>query len=528
MSNRWCPVLCPGLFSLAFLLASVCSVGAAEAVLLDVPDLARRIDGLLARNQQAQGVVPARCSDDAEYIRRVYLDLAGCIPSIIDVRDFLDDTRPNKRRLWVDLLLEGKKPGRKPDAYNHHFANVWRAWLLAHVGNQAAAQLGPQIENTLRERFKENMPYDRMVRELIAATANDNGMSGSGSVFFQANEFKPENVAASVSRLFLGIKLECAQCHDDRSGGNWSQTQFWSFAAFFSGIGPQRGQQASPGEIQVPGRNKVVRACFLDGSEPVLNAGTNPRTVLADWLTSPVNPYFARAAVNRIWTYLFGTGLTEPMDEQGDHNPPSHPELLDELARQFTAHQYDLKYLLRALVASQAYQRTSVSDHPGQDNPRLFARMAIRGLSAEQLFDSLAEATEYQDGALDAPSRFNGPMPLTPRQVFLSRFSHQDKSTEAPTSILQALYLMNSAFVAERTSLEQNRTLATIADAARTNTARRVETLFLVVLSRKPTAIEASRFIAYIEHSESNREARQALADVFWALLNSAEFRLNH
>jgi hypothetical protein len=515
MCNRWSASACLGV------LALFASIPFASAAPLDETALAKRIDHHLAVRLAEQHVPPAALCSDAEFIRRVYLDLAGCIPSIIDARDFLDDTRPNKRRIWVDMLLDGKKPSRKPDAFPQHFANVYRAWILARVNSEQGAALAPAVETWLREQFKKNRPYDRMVRELIAGSA-ENG------VFFQINENKPKNLAASASRLFLGIKLECAQCHDDRSGGNWSQEQFWSFAAFFAGSDPQRGTVNNKRDIAIPGKKKTVPARFLDDAVPDWKASDNPRVVLADWLVSGKNPYFARAAVNRLWSYFFGTGLIDPIDEQGAHNPPSHPELLDELAQQFVEHKFDLKYLLRAIVSTQAYQRSSVAKHPGQNDPHLFARMVVRGLSAEQLFDSLAEATEYQDNSPTMTNRFQDPENLSPRQKFLARFAHQDKPTQAPTSILQALYLMNSSFVAERTSLEQNKTLATIADATKTDTPRRVETLFVVTLCRKPTAAESKRFVAYVERGGPTGDPRKALADVFWALLNSAEFRLNH
>jgi Protein of unknown function (DUF1553)/Protein of unknown function (DUF1549) len=469
--------------------------------LLDVETLASRIDHFLAVRQREKGVQPAPLTDDAAFIRRVYLDLAGCIPPLTDVRDFLDDTRPDKRRRWVDMLLDSKKPSRKPNAFRQHFANVWRAAILASVANNdKAAGVVTAMETWLQERLKENTPYDRLVRQMITAS------NEPSRFFYQVNESKVENLAASTSRLFLGVKLECAQCHEDRSGGSWTQSQFWSFAAFF----------ASNRELPIPGKKKkTVQARFLGGAEPSWKSGDNPQAVLVDWLVSVENPYFARAAVNRLWGYLFGTGLVDPVDEQGEHNPPSHPELLDELARQFAGHGFDLKYLIRVLVASQAYQRSSLVG-PGvlDKEPRLFGRMAVRGLSAEQLFDSLAEAAEYPDNF-----RAQG------RQQFVSRFGHRDKPTEVSTSILQALHLMNGPLVANRTSPELNATLGVLAGQA-TSPARCVESLFLMVLSRKPTLSESERIVAYLARGGVDR--REALADVFWTLLNSPEFSVNY
>lgn len=515
-----------------FALVPQISSAASPSRLLSAEELAKRIDALLAAPLAEKSIPPAPLSDDCEFLRRAYLDLAGSIPSIIDIRDFLDDTRPDKRRIWVDLILDGKKPSRRgirsdrDDAFTQHFANVWRAWILARVNTENGATLAPALETWLRERLRTNTPYDRLVRDLIAPTPGPNG-GGAVNVFYQINESKPENLAASASRLFLGIKLECAQCHDDRSGGNWSQGQFWSLAAFFAGVGQQNGPPSDKREIDIPGKKKTARARFLDDSEPNWKSAANPRAVLAGWITRADNPYFARAAVNRLWSYFFGTGLIDPIDEQGAHNPPSHPQLLDELAQQFSRHNFDLKYLIRALVATQTYQRTSVATHPGQDDPRLFARMVVRGLSAEQLFDSLAEATEYEDNSPPVMNRYSDPESLSPRQKFLARFAHQDKPTEAPTSILQALYLMNGSFVAERTSLEQNKTLATLADQTGPDE-KRLDSLFLAVLSRRPTTAELKRFLEYYRRGGPSSDRRKALADIFWALLNSAEFRLNH
>ena len=537
MMCRWTVLVALGLFVLASTVTAGDTRSQDPDGLLDADALARRIDYWLDVRLAAAGLNAAPIADDAEFIRRVYLDLAGCVPPVIDARDFLDDNRPDKRLIWIEMLLDGRKPTRKPDAFTTHFTNVWRAWLLSRVDSERTAVLGPETEKWLQNRLKDNFQYDRLARQLITenpTVLSDNRMAarrfrrGRGgevpSLFDQINEGKPENLAGTTSRLFLGVKLECAQCHNDRSGGNWSQTEFWSFAAFFADQGNQSSDQRT---ISVPGKNEVVHARFLQGAEPTFKPGDNSREVMADWLVSPTNAFFARAGVNRIWSYFFGIGLIDPVDEQGDHNLPSHPELLDELARQFTDHQFDLKYLIRAVVASQAYQRTSAVGSFNTEDRRLFGRMNIRGLSAEQLFDSLAEVTEFENTRRGAAGQLNNGNTLTPRQQFLSRFSHQYNATETPTSILQALYLMNSPFVTERTSLERNDTLMTLAQQ-KTSHARRVETLFLVVLSRKPATAELNRCVEYLDRGGVFDDHRQALADIFWALINCAEFSVNH
>jgi hypothetical protein len=485
----------------------------------DVQALAKKIDERLAAGW-AKDVQPAPMADDAEFFRRIHLDLAGRIPSVTEARDFLDDDRPAKRRLWVDRILEAdpEYPSYK-DAYINHFTNVWRSWLLAQT-NQAASFQQPALEAWLRQRLGTNVGYDRLVRDLLSQPLGGPGGPGEGSpvVFYQANENKPENLAGSTARLFLGVKLECAQCHN-HPFATWTRNQFWQYAGFFTDVTPRpQGAKAPPrGQIKIAGQDKVVRARFLDGKEPVWKDGASTRATLAEWMTAADNPYFARAIVNRMWAYLFGAPLASPDEGAGDEAAPAHKELLDDLARQFVAHHFDLKFLIRAITSSQAYQRTSTVSHPSHKPPRLFARMPLRGLSPEQLFDSLAEATEFGDGVTAV---------LPARAQFLGRFTTQEK-LDYQTSILQALYLMNNEFIAERTSLEKNRTLATLAEQ-RTSTARKVESLFLVVLSRKPRPAESERFVKYVEKGGPARDPKKALADVFWVLLNSSEFILNH
>jgi hypothetical protein len=494
----------------------------------EVRVLAAHIDQRIAA-AWGKEVKPAALADDAEFFRRVSLDVVGRIPSITEIRDFLDDDRPDKRRLWVDrmLLADPDDPSYR-DAYSNHFANVWRAWLLVQTNQQALFQQ-PELEQWLRQRLKANLGYDQLVRDLLTQEPvfrPAGRMDGTASAFYLANDFQPESLAASTARLFLGVKLECAQCHK-HPFAQWTRDQFWEYAAFFTdvpqAIRPDRAAGPDPhGGITITGTDKVVRARFLDGTTPQWK-DKKTRPTLVDWMTAADNPYFARAAVNRLWAYFFGVGLVEQLDGPGEEENVNHATLLDELAHEFVAHQYDMKFLIRAILASQTYQRSSEVAHAGRPDVRLFARMRLRGLSPEQLFDSLAVATEYRDTTRVQPRDIFVGGPQSPRAQFLAKFPNQDQKTDYQTSILQALYLMNSDFINRQTSLSKNPTLATLAEQ-RTSTARKVESLYLVVLSRQPRPQERARFVQYVDAGD----AREGLADVFWILLNSPEFVLNH
>jgi hypothetical protein len=489
----------------------------------DAATLSARIDERIAAGWVKAKVEPAPPAEDAEFFRRLSLDLTGRIPSVANVRDFLDDDRPDKRRLWADELLDGPDFADRSAA---HFANYWRAVFLAQANPQLAISRG-RLEDWLRKKLRANTPYDRLVRELFT--------DPSAGDYFLAYEGKAENVAGSTARTFLGIRLECAQCHADRSGGTWTQEQFWQYAAFFSRMpGPRiDGNRATlnaevsdaPPRIKVAETEKFVTARYLDGSTLDWKAGADPRAVLADWLTRPDNQWFARAAVNRVWHGLFGVGLIDPVDGLGAaENAPSHPELLDELARAFIEQRFDVKFLIRAIVGTKAYQRTSRQTHPSQADPRLFARMPTRGLSAEQLFDSLVEATGYTPPAENTGRYGIGPA-TSPRATFLARFqTHPDQPIDTATSIQQALNLMNGSLAASAMSADGSRTLRAVADG-RGSPGEQVGQLFLAVLSRQPTEAEQQRLVGYVKAA---KDRKAALADVFWVLLNSTEFAVNH
>jgi hypothetical protein len=406
----------------------------------------------------------------------------------------------------------------------------------------------PQIESWVRVRLREDRPYDAMVRELLTAAVvpNNNGRAPTprggafdqgAAAFYQANELLPENVASAASRVFLGVKLECAQCHD-HPFAQWKKTQFWEYAAFFSGLRPQVARQGafSPAqdnaerhEIKIPNTETTVQARYLDGKQPKWDKKPNARKTVAEWMTAADNPYFARAAANRLWAHFFGVGIIDPVDDLGTDNLPSHPELLDELAAELARHRFDLKFLVRAITASKTYQLTSAATHESQNEPQAFARMMLKGLTPEQVFDSLMTATGYREaraGEAVPPGFLN---PGTARAEFLSKFANSsDKRTEHQTSILQALSLMNGKFVADATGLQSSGTLGALLDVPFMDNRGRLDALYLAALSRPMRPQEAARLVPYVNKGGPSGDSRKALADVYWALLNSSEFILNH
>ncbi len=506
---------------LVVIAATATPVLGAESSAKESAALAARIDQLLGERWDNAGVKPAAVAGDAEFLRRIHLDLAGTVPPLHVTREFLADRAPDKRAKLIEQLLAGRR-------YVAHFTNFWRSVLLPENPNGDNLGLRVSFESWLQARLSENVGFDRMVREILVTAqprnrgepvnfAVDGGQATTPIAFDLANEGKPENLAGSTARLFLAVKLECAQCHN-HPHAEWTQEQFWEYAAFFGG-----GKANGKASIRIPKLNKSVSAKFPNGREPTFTQGSNPRTVLADWITTADNPYFARATVNRVWWHLFGNGLVEPVDDltqEVDDNP-----LLEELAKQFAEHKFDLKYLIRAIVSSRAYQTTSAAANESADDTRLFSRMSVRALSPEQLYDSLAEVTRLPPTT--APRDFG--TGLVQRAEFLSRFARQnEKATEAQTSILQALALMNGKFVEDATSLERSEALAAVAQAPFLDPASKVETLFLLALSRKPTAAESERFVRYVTKGGPSGDAPRALADVFWVLLNSGEFLFNH
>lgn len=500
--------------------------------------LVESIDKYFQSRWKSDAVIPAAPADDAEFLRRVSLHLAGRIPPVAEVRQFLRDPAHDKREKLIERLLESPQ-------YLTNFASFWRQVMIPEGNTDLQARLQlPGFEAWLRQHLSQNTHYNAIVRELLTvpldtgrpmAAPFDGATTASPLAFFQAKQVKPENLAAATSRMFLGLRIECAQCHDHPQDV-WKRQQFWSYAAFFAGIERVDRNEEFVGrvrevfdrrELTIPEIDQVVQATFLDGSAPTWRSRVSSRRELADWITARKNPFFARATVNRLWGHFFGLGFVNPVDDFSGSNPPSHPELLDGIAADFAAHDFDLKYLIRALTRSRVYQLSSRRTDLSQDEPQQFARMTVQGLTGEQLFDSLATAVGYFE-----PTQQQNPFAFIaagPRAEFLELFQTDNAAaTERQTSILQALALMNGPFTITATSLENSATLGAVADFPLMTDSERIETLYLATLTRMPRAEELERLSKYVASGGPTQQPRGALADVFWALLNSSEFLFNH
>ena len=499
-----------------------------------VQDIADLIDRRISERLQAEKASPAVRSSDAEFLRRVSLHLSGTIPTVGDVRQFLQDSDRGKRRRVVNDLLSGP-------AFLNHFTQVWRHALIPEAEADLQLRgLQPPFEAWLREQLAHQTPYDEMVRQLLTAelpSTNQVANGGNGIEqqpspvgFFQAKQVSAENLAAATSRAFLGVRLECAQCHD-HPFDTWKRDDFWSFAAFYAGFVKPQGDANPLGpvrefrerrELTIPSTSRVRPALFLDGTSPTWKPRATSRELLADWITAPENPWFAKMAVNRLWAHFFGIGFVSPLDDFSATNPPSHPELLDELAEVLVGSEFDLTQLMRGILASETYQRSSQQAKSEQSDIRLFARMPVQGLTPEQIDRSFRVA-------LGQPVSLRNPNPFAissdpQEQQILNLFAAGSEPTvERQSTILQALFLMNGA-----TTNQSPATLQALNAFPGLSAEEQVEVLFLATLSRRPQPEEQAEFARYVESGGSTQSSQQALQDVLWALLNSAEFLFNH
>jgi len=505
------------------------------------PPLHQRIDELILTAAKGQPASPP--ADDGELLRRAWLDLAGRIPTGPEARAFLQDTAADKRAHLIDRLING------PD-YPQRMQELFHIHLMERLGDH------PEWTKYLRSSFAANKPWDQMAREILRADPADEANRGAGFFYSKRLENYGQNpvdypaLTRDVGRLFLGKDLRCCQCHDHLFIDDYKQHDFQGLFVFFQNIALADAQKALVGEKattqklgfmsvfkkvpretgpRLPGGNEIVLPELKKGEEYLRKP--NPRVKdfgqvrfsllaqLAEQLPRPDNADFSRNMVNRIWFLLMGRGLVHPLDLHHKGNPPSHPELLDLLAKEFVVHKFDIRWLIREVALSQAYQRSSLLP-PGQERfvPESFLTAHEKRLSAEQLLASMLTAT----GELEKQDK---PQDIL-KAKFLKAFANplREPEDEISPSLKAALFVLNDEAVlgllAPRAgNLVDRLEKITEADKA-------AEDLYLSILSRLPSAEERSEVTAYLTKHAAGRPA--ALARLAWALLASTEFGVNH
>lgn len=512
--------------SIILVLGVVSIAGAAHAD----DGLAQWIDGRFALYYEQQSEPLPDLIDDATFLRRVYLDLVGRIPSVAEVRDFQADSRVGKRQAVVDRLLETEQ-------YGLHMARVWRRVLMPPTAATSPASIS-MIEDWLNSQFADNVPYDDIARRLIVAGGADRPVvDGSASVetdangnaarvapvlYLQSTGGQPASMASSVSRVFLGVRLECAQCHD-HPFTHWKQKDFWGVAAFFAGArlnanGPDESSNTDARTLSISDQDGTAYTVSLPWfqGELQIDEETLPRQYFAKWLTSPENPQFAATAVNRIWQHFCGVGLTDSVDELDQADDAVREIVLNDLAAKFAEGGFDTQALIRAIGASRHYQQPTRRPDSGPS----IATRPLKVLTPEQLFDSLEVALALPISSIDRGPRFNG---LRDAMVARMEEAIGTRPDDFRGGIPQVLALMNGKITADATDLSSSRTLAAVVDAPFLDAEEKIDTLFQATLSRPAHKSELERLT---EHVASAEEPAEAYTEIMWALINSPEFIL--
>ncbi|MGZ8919609.1 MAG: DUF1553 domain-containing protein [Limisphaerales bacterium] len=514
-----------------------------------LPPARNFVDELVFKQLRKVGMPPSTVADDDTFQRRVTLDIAGRLPTLEEVEAFRTNDAVNKRDELVDQLLASTD-------YAEYFANKWAALLRNRRTDAKQARGSFAFHGWIRDSLAANKPYDQFVREVLTASGE---VSENPPVAWYRQVRNMQAQLEDASQLFLGQRMQCAQCHH-HPYEKWSQADYWSFGAAFSQVAYKPG--AHPGEDVIVPRRGVAKATNKKNGQPVkpaglggpafnLTADDDPRQFLADWMTKPENPWFAKAVANRYWKHFFGRGLVDPEDDLRDTNPPTHPELLDALTAHFIASGFDLKELARTLARSTTYQLSSEpNEYNGRDRHQ-FSRFYPRRLPAEVLFDSVNTlvGTQSQFDGLPAGTRavclpdnsFNA------SSYFLTVFGRPESSSACEcersmeTSLSQSLHLLNSKDIQSKLGADSNRAARLAIDPR--DDAAKVNDLYRLAYGRDPRPDEIqfaqsyfARKVGAVPEGKNAVETeaaqvkvrREAWEDTIWAMLNSKEFLFNH
>ncbi len=484
------------------------------------------IDELVGAKLTRLRILPSETCTDEEFLRRVTIDITGSLPTAPQYESFMADNDPKKRAKLIDALLERKE-------FAEIWAMKWAELLMVKSSNQVSYKAMFLYSSLLTNEIANGVPLDQMVRDLLSANG---GTFKNPSTNFYQIERDTLKTAENVAQIFMGIRTQCAQCHN-HPFDRWTMGDYYSFAAFFSQIGRKQGEDYREtivydkrgGEVRHPVTKQIMKPTFLGGAVPDTK-GKDRRALMAQWLTSADNPLFATSVANRIWEHFFGTGIVHPVDDIRVSNPPSNPELFAELGRRLSEYGFDFKHLVRDICNSNAYQRSVVRNESNASDERNFAHANPRRVRAELLLDCISQVTGTQD-------KFRG-LPLGARAVqiadgrtstyFLTTFGRAARDTcsvaEVSTapSLSQALHMLNGSTIHGKISqgglikrwLAEGKTPEQI-----------IETVYVRALTRKPTAHEIAALKKIVATAGN---PQQGLEDVFWSVLNAREFVFNH
>jgi len=552
-------------------------VGSTQFIVAEdhVTPLHQQIDELVAKRQAESKIVPAQISSDAEFVRRIYLDLTGVIPTAKQALAFLDDSTSDKRQRLVDELLASPN-------YALHMSRVFDVMLIERrVPSISSYDVPAPIWRAyLAAAFAENRPWDRIVNEILGSDGAEEQPSAAGVKFYLVRDVAPHQLTRDVGRLFLGADLQCAQCHDDPRFDAYKQADYFGIFAFLQRVTAFRDNQknvslvgetaagkttfvsvftAQGGETnpRLPGGEMIADPVLEADKEYVVKPGPKDRGIpsysrrrkLAEQLPRHETPGFTRNIANRLWALLLGRGIVHPLDLHHSANPPSHPELLETLERWLVEHRYDIRALLREIALSQTYQRSSVLPEGVQELPdNAFAVAPLRGLTAEQLSWSVLQATgriEQHFGQLaaqqkDAISKPDETVPLW--KLRTTQIEPLERQTRVLTAAFvglpgqvegdfqpvvdQALHLLNSPSMLPLLQDQSSTLLKRLSEI--TEVERLADELYLSVLSRRPDADEVAEVRQLIASNKTPAERRESTLVLVWGLLLSSEFRLNH
>jgi hypothetical protein len=499
-----------------------------KALKFDFPPVPENnyIDTLVNAKLKKLRIAPSDLCSDEAFLRRVYIDVIGVLPTVEEYNRFMSSKAPNKRELLVDELL-----GRK------EFAELWVlkwAELLQIKSSQQVSYKAMLLYyNWLQDRIARNVPTDEWVQELLSASG---GTFKNPATNYYQQETDILKVSENVAQVFMGMRIQCAQCHN-HPFDRWTMNDYYSFANFFSQIGRKGTDDpretvvfnSGGGEVSHPVTKQVMPPKFLGGGAADV-AGKDRRVVLAKWLASPDNPYFATNLANLVWAQFFGIGIIHSVDDVRVSNPPSNPELLQELGKRFTGYKYDFKKLVRDICTSRTYQLSTLPNASNEGDTRNFARAAVRRIKAETFLDCICQVTLTKN-------KFPG-LPNGARAVqiadgsistyFLSTFGRATRETvcscevKLEPTLSQSLHLLNGDTTTQKIAAGNLIGQRLTEKKAPTDI---IEELYIRCLGRKPTAVEAQKLLALVN---ADPDKKRALDDVFWSLLNSREFMFNH